>query len=100
MLKNKSTGLEHEGNDRFEGYCVDMLEIIAQHLGFNYTIKLVDDGQYGAPEGDNGEWTGMPRELMDKVHLHFSNSTHALSHIYKYICTLCSNKNIEKSGLP
>ena len=67
MLKNRTTGREHSGNDRFEGYCVDMLEQIAQHLGFNYTIKLVDDGQYGAPTGPSGEWTGMVKELMDTV---------------------------------
>ena len=67
MLKNKTTGRVHVGNDQFEGYCVDMLDQIAKHLGFNYTIKLVDDGQYGAATGPNGEWTGMVKELMDQV---------------------------------
>ena len=67
MFKNRSDGQHHEGNDRFEGYCVDLLEEISKLLGFNYTIKLVDDGQYGAPTGPNGEWTGMVKELMDRV---------------------------------
>ena len=30
-------------------------------------VKLVDDGQYGAPTGPSGEWTGMVKELMDTV---------------------------------
>lgn len=54
------------GNDRFEGYCVDLVAEIAKLLHFNYTIKLVDDGQYGARDMSSGEWTGMVRELMDK----------------------------------
>ena len=58
------------GNDRFEGYCVDLLREIATILEFNYSIKLVDDGQYGAPTGPNGEWTGMVKELIDKVTQH------------------------------
>ena len=58
---------ELKGNERFEGYCVDLLKEIAVILEFNYTIKLVDDGKYGAPVGDNGEWNGMVKELIDKV---------------------------------
>ena len=33
------------GNDRFEGFAVDLAESLSQVLGFNYTIKLVDDGK-------------------------------------------------------
>ena len=66
MMRDDPDGVLR-GNDRFEGYCVDLLAEIARLLHFNYTIKLVDDGQYGAPEGTTGEWTGMVRELMDKV---------------------------------
>ena len=60
------------GNARFKGYCVDLLYEISQILQFNYTIKKVDDGKYGAPEGPNGEWSGMVRELMDRVSLWFN----------------------------
>lgn len=60
-----------KGNDRFEGYCVDLLDEIAKERGFDYKIKLVGDGQYGAPGGPKGEWTGMVKELMDKVKIIF-----------------------------
>ena len=69
MYHNASDGRILTGNDRFEGFCVDMLEEIAKILGFNYTIKLVDDGQYGAPTGENGEWTGMVKEVKDRVRI-------------------------------
>ena len=52
-------------NDRFEGFCVDLLAEISNVLRFNYSIHLVADGKYGSIEGV--EWTGMIRELMDKV---------------------------------
>ena len=52
-------------NDRFEGYCVDLLTEISKVLHFNYSIRLVADGKYGSMEGE--EWTGMIRELMDKA---------------------------------
>ena len=57
------------GNDRFEGYCWDLLHEISLIVNFNYTIKLVGDSKYGSKE-DNGEWTGMVRELMDRVSLY------------------------------
>lgn len=35
------------GNDRFEGYCIDLLKELAHILGFSYEIRLVEDGKYG-----------------------------------------------------
>jgi len=55
------------GNSRFEGFCVDLLDEISKILHFNYTIKPVDDGKYGAPVGPKNEWNGMVRELIDTV---------------------------------
>lgn len=54
------------GNDRFEGYCLDLLKELSNILGFNYEVKLVTDGKYGA-QNDKGEWNGMVRELIDHI---------------------------------
>lgn len=54
------------GNDRFEGYCLDLLKELSNILGFAYEVKLVTDGKYGA-QNDKGEWNGMVRELIDHV---------------------------------
>lgn len=59
------------GNDRFEGYCLDLLKELSNILGFSYEVKLVSDGKYGA-QNDKGEWNGMVRELID----HVSTSLH------------------------
>lgn len=62
------------GNDRFEGYCLDLLKELSNILGFLYDVKLVPDGKYGA-QNDKGEWNGMVKELID----HVSKSTFSMS---------------------
>lgn len=64
-------------NDMFEGFCIDVLRLIAKMVGFEYNIKLVADGKYGLLNPDTGEWNGIVRELIDKVNEkneHFSAS--------------------------
>ncbi|XP_014679580.1 PREDICTED: glutamate receptor ionotropic, kainate 1-like [Priapulus caudatus] len=65
MLKAGPDAKHLTGNDRFEGYCVDLLEKVAERVGFNYSIHVVGDGKYGAPNAE-GAWNGMIRELMDQ----------------------------------
>lgn len=65
MYKKSDKSLE--GNDRFEGYCIDLLRELSTYLGFTYTIKLVEDGKYGALDDASGQWNGMVRQLMDHV---------------------------------
>uniref|UniRef100_A0AAZ3RHI7 Glutamate receptor n=1 Tax=Oncorhynchus tshawytscha TaxID=74940 RepID=A0AAZ3RHI7_ONCTS len=62
----KKSDRELSGNDRFEGYCLDLLKELSNILGFTYEVKLVSDGKYGA-QNDKGEWNGMVRELIDHI---------------------------------
>ncbi|XP_042291738.1 glutamate receptor ionotropic, kainate 5-like isoform X1 [Thunnus maccoyii] len=64
-VMRKSNYQDFHGNDQYEGFCVDMLRELADILKFNFRIKLVDDGLYGAPE-PNGSWTGMVGELINR----------------------------------
>ncbi|XP_067848867.1 glutamate receptor ionotropic, kainate 1-like isoform X2 [Heptranchias perlo] len=52
------------GNDRFEGYCLDLLKELSNILGFTYEVRLVADGKYGA-QTEKSEWNGMIGELID-----------------------------------
>ncbi|XP_071954989.1 glutamate receptor ionotropic, kainate 2-like [Antedon mediterranea] len=63
MEKESSKALE--GNDRYEGYCIDLLEEIAKSIKFDYKIALVPDGDYGT-ENVDGNWSGMVGELVKK----------------------------------
>lgn len=55
------------GNDRYEGFCIDLLKWIASQVGFHYAIRLVPDHMYGVYDPETKEWNGIVRELMDKV---------------------------------
>ncbi|RVE62819.1 hypothetical protein OJAV_G00161750 [Oryzias javanicus] len=64
-VMRKDNYQDFQGNDQYEGFCVDMLKELADILKFSFKIKLVDDGLYGAPE-PNGSWTGMVGELINR----------------------------------
>lgn len=55
------------GNDRFEGFCIDLLRRIASQIGFQYTIRLVPDHMYGVYDRQTKQWNGIVRELMERV---------------------------------
>ncbi|KAG0417615.1 hypothetical protein HPB47_005465 [Ixodes persulcatus] len=63
MLKESASRLS--GNDRFEGFCVDLVREMSRLLGFRYQLRLVRDGSYGTRNRD-GRWNGMLRELIDR----------------------------------
>ena len=46
------------GNDRFEGYIVDLIDELSKMLGFKYKFKLVDDNAYGV-KNESGYWNGL-----------------------------------------
>ncbi|XP_055931528.1 glutamate receptor ionotropic, kainate 2-like isoform X2 [Argiope bruennichi] len=55
------------GNDRFEGFCIDLLKTIADLLGFSYELYIVPDKKFGAENTSTGEWNGLVREIIDKT---------------------------------
>ncbi|XP_063955091.1 glutamate receptor ionotropic, kainate 2-like [Lytechinus pictus] len=65
MFKQTEDGRTLEGNARFEGFCIDLLQFISEKVGFDYRIKLVEDGNYGG-QLENGSFDGMVAELMER----------------------------------
>lgn len=68
MEKRSENGKELVGNERYEGYCKDLADLVAEHMKIGYILKLVNDSKYGgqdknAPSG----WNGMVGELIRKV---------------------------------
>ncbi|XP_073777803.1 glutamate receptor 1a isoform X4 [Danio rerio] len=62
MLKKNH---EHfTGNDKYEGYCVELAAEIAKHVGYHYILKIVADGKYGARDAETMMWNGMVGELV------------------------------------
>ncbi|GFR57461.1 glutamate receptor 8 [Elysia marginata] len=57
---------DHEtkkGNDKFEGYSIDLIEYVAKELQFDYELYLVHDGKFGS-QMPNGKWNGVMGELI------------------------------------
>ncbi|XP_065143106.1 glutamate receptor 1b isoform X2 [Paramisgurnus dabryanus] len=52
------------GNDKYEGYCVELAAEIAKHVGYSYRLELVGDGKYGARDSETKMWNGMVGELV------------------------------------
>ncbi|XP_072834179.2 glutamate receptor ionotropic, NMDA 3B isoform X2 [Pogona vitticeps] len=44
------------------GYCIDLLEKLAEDLPFDFELYIVGDGKYGALK--NGRWTGLVGDLL------------------------------------
>uniref|UniRef100_A0A3Q4B9P0 Glutamate receptor n=1 Tax=Mola mola TaxID=94237 RepID=A0A3Q4B9P0_MOLML len=45
------------------GYCIDLLEKLAEDMGFTFDLYIVGDGKYGALSG-TGRWTGLVGDLL------------------------------------
>ncbi|XP_066155907.1 ionotropic receptor 25a-like isoform X1 [Euwallacea fornicatus] len=50
---------------KFKGYCIDLIDEIANILHFDYEIVEVGDGQFGNMD-ENGNWNGIIKDLIDK----------------------------------
>ena len=61
MQKESYTTLS--GNDRYEGFAIDIIQLISEILGFNYTLQVESD--YGSPK--DGKWSGMLGKIMADV---------------------------------
>ncbi|XP_041800326.1 glutamate receptor 1a isoform X3 [Chelmon rostratus] len=62
MLKKNHDQLV--GNDKYEGYIVELAAEIAKHVGYQYKLKIVSDGKYGARDPETKMWNGMVGELV------------------------------------
>lgn len=65
MLRDSSMPLV--GNDRFEGFGIDVIHELSLMLGFKYQFQLQEDGVYGSLNNVTKEWNGMIRALQDGV---------------------------------
>lgn len=62
MVEN-SNGEPAVNGKHYEGYCIDLLRMVADRVNFQYSLHV--QNEYGASV--NGSWTGMVGELVRKV---------------------------------
>lgn len=87
MYKKSDSDKVFEGNARFEGYCKDLADQIAERLKINYIIKVVNDSRYGGENANvEGGWDGMVGELIRQVMWYLTlNFFPPTNHIFHYI---------------
>lgn len=65
MVKLSSQTLE--GNDRYEGFGIDLIKELSEMSGFNYTFKIQEDLSSGYLNPKTKKWTGMIGEVINGV---------------------------------
>lgn len=65
--REKKDGEFLEGNNRFEGYSLELIDGISKILGFQYRMELVPDGKYGSYNKVTKKWDGLVKHLLDRV---------------------------------
>ncbi|XP_078700018.1 glutamate receptor ionotropic, kainate 2-like [Branchiostoma floridae x Branchiostoma belcheri] len=53
------------GNERFQGFCMDLFSWLSTELGFKYEYYEVEDGQYGIYNSQTGQWNGMIGDVLN-----------------------------------
>lgn len=51
--------------NKWYGFCIDLLDAICETVPFEYEVREVEDHEYGSLN-ENGSWSGMMKELIDK----------------------------------
>ncbi|XP_071628678.1 glutamate receptor ionotropic, kainate 2-like isoform X6 [Temnothorax longispinosus] len=53
------------GNDRYEGFAIDLIQEMSKMLGFNYTFEVQTDNDYGSFNNVTKKWSGMLGKIID-----------------------------------
>ncbi|KAG1652211.1 Glutamate receptor ionotropic, kainate 2 [Nymphon striatum] len=61
----KESWHELKGNDRYEGYCLDLLDEVSKKLKFKYEIHVNPDQTPGRKNEETNVWNGMIGELIN-----------------------------------
>jgi len=65
MLKQSAVKLM--GNERYEGFAIDIIHEMSKILGFNYTFEVQSDNMYGSLNKTTKKWDGMIGRIMSGV---------------------------------
>lgn len=66
MYRNSSEEEPLVGNDRFEGYVVDLIIELQKVLKFEYDLEEIPDNQYGSKDPNTKQWNGIVKHLLER----------------------------------
>lgn len=73
--KTGETMIDENGNPIWEGYCIDMIERLAEDLDFDYELVVPKKGTFGKRLAFN-KWDGLVGDLMTGVSSFYGNCLH------------------------
>ncbi|CAG9764246.1 unnamed protein product [Ceutorhynchus assimilis] len=62
----KETTDQLTGNDRYEGFCIDVIQELSKLLGYNYTFLVQHDGKNGNFNRSTNRWDGVIGQIIDE----------------------------------
>lgn len=65
MVKLSSVTLD--GNDRYEGFGIDLIKELSEMSGFKYTFRIQEDFNSGYINDTTKKWNGMIGEVINGV---------------------------------
>ena len=66
--------------DLYLGYCVDVMDKLAEMIGFNYTVYYVKDDMFGSKDPVTKQWNGMLKDLVERVSENICNKFNPIKH--------------------
>lgn len=67
LMKCQNQPENVEEGECFEGFSRDLIDLIAKERKFKYKIVLAPDGKRGGYDAATGKWTGIIKEVQDRV---------------------------------
>nr|XP_008193919.1 PREDICTED: glutamate receptor ionotropic, kainate 2 [Tribolium castaneum] len=55
-----------EGNNRYEGFSMDLIALLAKDLNIKFRFEVLKSGQRGAYDKTTKSWNGLIREILDR----------------------------------
>lgn len=86
MEKETTTALS--GNDRYEGFCIDLIQTLSVYMGFTYTFIVQEDGANGNYNQSTKKWDGMIGQVIDGVRTPNANDTLELHDLWFQLADL------------
>lgn len=67
MVKESPDAQDRTGNDRYDGYCKDLIDALARELDIKYELRAAEETVYGRRDHKvRGGWTGLIGEVLRK----------------------------------
>ncbi|XP_063675309.1 glutamate receptor ionotropic, kainate 2-like [Bolinopsis microptera] len=64
MIDMNCTAKDPKNKDCYSGLCIELVELLASILEFDYDYVLSEDNKFGSPEA-NGTWNGLIKMLLE-----------------------------------